>query len=80
MTELKYSLITEMLGDDKSSFIARDIKESYEDFSADLVKLNNKENYCRFFSLNDSEERKEIKKLLNAMKIMHSFYSTESID
>ena len=68
-----------LLGDDISPFVASEIKESYEDLKTELENIENNVNRIPIFSYNKEEEINEIKKIMEAMKITHSWFSNDII-
>lgn len=68
-----------LLGDDISPFVASEIKESYEDLENELKNIENNVNRNPIFSFNKEEEINEFKKIMEAMKITHSWFSNDII-
>lgn len=71
----KLKIIRELLGEDVSDFIALDLKKSYKLLKRDLEN----ESSVPVFSYDREEEVKEVTKLLEAFKIVHSYYSVDEI-
>lgn len=77
MTRLE--IFKEMIGESHSEFVASSLKETYQDLQKELEMLENGEPRSVIWDYDDTIEKQEINKLLEALKLVHSWYSTENL-
>lgn len=77
---MKFQLVDQILFDDVAEYIAKDLKDSYNEFKEELRKSQNDEFFIPFFSDDKEENEKELKKFLKAFKKTYSYYSMRDID
>lgn len=75
----KYKLLREMLGDNIAEFIAEDLKETYDDLLIELQDTLLDKIKAPMYSFDKDIETKELKKLLEAVKLVHSYYSCDEL-
>lgn len=75
MTRLE--IFKEMLGESHSEFVASSLKETYKDLQKEVEMIDNKEERSVIWDYDDTIEKQEINKLLEALELVHSWYSTE---
>lgn len=77
MTRLE--IFKEMLGESHSEFVASSLKETYADLQKEVEMIDNKEERSVIWDYDDTIEKQEINKLLEALELVHSWYSTEKL-
>ena len=75
MTRLE--IVKEMIGESHSDFVASSLKETYQDLQNELELLDSGDKRTPIWDYNDEIEKKEINKMLEALELVHSWYSTE---
>ena len=77
----KNRIIDELLGDNKSEYIAYDLKKTYKDLKETLYETENEDNsLAPIWSYNKKKEIKKIKKMMKAIKKAYSWYSSDDIE
>lgn len=80
MSEItRLEIFKEMIGESHSEFVANSLKETYEDLTNELELISNGNHRTPIWSYEDEEEINEINKMLEALKIVHSWYSTKDL-
>ena len=77
MTRLE--IFKEMIGESHSEFVASSLKETYQDLQKELSLLLDGEPRSVIWDYDDTIEKQEINKLLEALELVHSWYSSEKI-
>ena len=75
MTRLE--IFKEMIGESHSEFVAESLKETYEDLQKELENIGGFR--TPIFDYNDELEKEEINKMLEALKLVYSWYSSERL-
>lgn len=77
MTRLE--IFKEMIGESHSEFVADSLKETYQELQKELELLESNENRTPIWDYDDELEKEEINKMLEALKLIHSWYSSERL-
>ena len=75
MTRLE--IFKEMIGESHSEFVAESLKETYQDLQKELENIGGFR--TPIFDYNDELEKEEINKMLEALKLVYSWYSSERL-
>lgn len=75
MTRLE--IFKEMIGESYSEFVADSLKETYKDLQKELENIGGFR--TPIFDYNDELEKEEINKMLEALKLVYSWYSSERL-
>ena len=75
MTRLE--IFKEMIGESHSEFVADSLKETYQDLQKELENIGGFR--TPIFDYNDELEKEEINKMLEALKLVYSWYSSERL-
>ena len=75
MTRLE--IFKEMIGESHSEFVAESLKETYKDLQKELENIGGFR--TPIFDYNDELEKEEINKMLEALKLVYSWYSSERL-
>ena len=75
MTRLE--IVKEMIGEGHSEFVASSLKETYKDLQNELELLDSGDKRTPIWDYEDEIEKEEINKMLEALELVHSWYSTE---
>ena len=75
----KLEIFKEMIGESHSEFVASSLKETYQDLQNELELLDSGDKRTPIWDYNDEIEKKEINKMLEALELVHSWYSTEEL-
>lgn len=78
MTRLE--IFKEMIGESHSEFVANSLKETYQDLQKELEMLEKGELRSVIWDYDDTIEKQEINKLLEALELVHSWYSCNTIN
>ena len=73
----KLEIFKEMISENHSEFVASSLKETYQDLQNELELLDSGDKRTPIWDYNDEIEKKEINKMLEALELVHSWYSTE---
>ena len=76
MTQKTYETISDMMGDSKADFIAKDLKHTYQDL---LAELSESPSDTPIVSYDPIEEAKFILAKLEALENVYSWYATDNI-
>jgi hypothetical protein len=76
MTQETYKTISDMMGDNRTDFIAKTLKDTYNDLLGDLSKLSG---LVPIISTDPIEEAKYILAKLEALENVYSWYATDNI-
>lgn len=77
MTRLE--IFKEMIGESHSEFVANSLKETYIDLCDELELIENGSSRIPIWDYDDEIEKEEINKMIEALKIVYSWYSTEKL-
>lgn len=77
MTRLE--IFKEMIGESHSEFVAESLKETYKDLQKELELIDSSGFRTPIFDYNDELEKEEINKMLEALKLVYSWYSSERL-
>lgn len=77
MTRLE--IFKEMIGENHSEFVAESLKETYTDLQKELSLLLDGEQRTPIWDYDDELEKEEIIKMLDALKVVYSWYSIEKL-
>ncbi len=75
MTRLE--IFKEMIGESHSEFVAGSLKETFLDLQKDLELIGSFR--TPIFDYDDKIEEQEINKMLEALELVHSWYSCEKL-
>ena len=75
MTRLE--IFKEMIGESHSEFVADSLKETYQELQKELENIGGFR--TPIFDYNDELEKEEINKMLEALKLVYSWYSSERL-
>lgn len=75
MTRLE--LFKEMIGESHSEFVAESLKETYKDLQKELENIGGFR--TPIWDYDDEIEEQEINKMLEALKVVYSWYSTKEL-
>ena len=73
----KLEIFKEMIGESHSEFVAGSLKETYKDLQNELELLDSGNKRIPIWDYEDEIEKEEIHKMLEALELVHSWYSTE---
>ena len=73
----KLEIFKEMIGESHSEFVAGSLKETYKDLQNELKLIEDVKNRTPFWDYDNDIEKEEINKMLNALELVYSWYSTE---
>lgn len=76
MTKETYEAISDMMGDNKTDFIAKDLQQAYENLKKDLENVGYG---VPIVSDNPIEEVEFILKHLHAIEVVYSWYATDDL-
>ena len=77
MTRLE--IFKEMIGESHSEFVADSLKETYQELQKELELLESNENRTPIWDYDNALEKEEINKMLEALKLVYSWYSSERL-
>lgn len=77
MTRLE--IFKEMIGESHSEFVACALKETFLDLQNELELLDLGDKRTPIWDYEDEIEKEEINKMLEALELVHSWYSTALI-
>ena len=77
MTRLE--IFKEMIGESHSEFVADSLKETYQELQKELSLLLDGEQRTPIWDYDNDLEKEEINKILGALELVHSWYSTEGL-
>ena len=75
----RLQIFKEMIGESHSEFIAESLKESYIDLCDELELIENGSSRTPIWDYDDEIEKEEINKMIEALKIVYSWYSMEEL-
>ena len=75
----RLEIFKEMIGESHSEFVAESLKETYKDLQKELSLLLDGEPRTPIWDYDNDLEKEEINKLLKALKVVYSWYSTEEL-
>ena len=75
----RLQIFKEMIGESHSEFVAESIKESYIDLCNELELIENGSSRTPIWDYDDEIEKEEINKMIEALKIVYSWYSMEKL-
>lgn len=75
----RLQIFKEMIGESHSEFIAESLKESYIDLCDELELIENGSSRTPIWDYDDEIEKEEINKMIEALKIVYSWYSIEEL-
>lgn len=68
-----------MIGEGHSEFVADSLKETYQDLQKELSLLLDGEPRSVIWDFDDELEKEEINKMLDALELVYSWYSSEEL-
>ena len=68
-----------IIGESHSEFVADSLKETYQDLTKELEMLKNGEPRSVIWDFDDELEKEEIIKMLDALALVYSWYSSEEL-
>ena len=74
---IRLEIFKEMIGESHSEFVADSLKETYQDLQKELENIGGFR--TPIFDYNDELEKEEINKMLEALKLVYSWYSSERL-
>ena len=74
---IRLEIFKEMIGESHSEFVAESLKETYKDLQKELENIGGFR--TPIFDYNDELEKEEINKMLEALKLVYSWYSSERL-
>ena len=77
MTRLE--IFKEMIGESHSEFVADSLKETYQELQKELELLESNENRTPIWDYDNALEKEEINKMLDALEVVYSWYSSERL-
>ena len=75
----KLEIFKEMIGESHSEFVAGSLKETYKDLQNELELIEDVKNRTPIWDYDNDIEKEEIHKMLEALELVHSWYSTEEL-
>jgi molybdopterin synthase catalytic subunit len=75
----KLEIFKEMIGESHSEFVAGSLRETYEDLQNELELIEDVKNRTPIWDYDNDTEKEEINKMLNALELVYSWYSTEEL-
>lgn len=75
----KLEIFKEMIGESHSEFVAGSLKETYKDLQNELELIEDVKNRTPIWDYDNDIEKEEINKMLEALELVHSWYSTEDL-
>lgn len=80
MTKInRLEIFKAMIGESHSEFVADSLQETYDDLNNEIRLIENDESRTPIWSYNDAEELENIYAMLEALELVHSWYSTEDL-
>lgn len=73
----KIEILKELIGESKSEFIASDLEEVYKDLNEELENINSDIIRAPIWSYDNDEEAIELNKMIQAIKLVYSWYSSK---
>lgn len=75
----RIQIFKEMIGESHSEFVAESLKESYIDLCNELELIENGSSRTPIWDYDDEIEKEEINKMIEALKIVYSWYSMDEL-
>ena len=75
----KLEIFKEMIGESHSEFVAGSLKETYKDLQNELELIEDVKNRTPIWDYDNEIEKEEIHKMLEALELVYSWYSTEEL-
>jgi hypothetical protein len=75
----RLEIFKEMIGEIHSEFVAESLKETYKDLQKELSLLLDGGQRTPIWDYDDEIEEQEINKMLEALKVVYSWYSIKEL-
>ncbi len=73
----RLEIFKEMIGESCSEFVAGSLQETYRDLNNEITLIQNDQPRPPIWSYDNTEELEHIYAMLEALELVHSWYSTE---
>lgn len=75
----RLQIFKELIGESHPEFVAESLKESYIDLCNELELIENGSSRTPIWDYDDEFEKEEINKMIEALKVVYSWYSTKEL-
>lgn len=76
----RLEIFKKMIGESHSEFVADSLKETYQDLQHELELIASLGFRTPIWEYDDELEKEEINKMLEALKLVYSWYSCDNIE